>query len=140
MVNTFDAKRTTLVCLHGFTGTLATFAAVFPSQTPYNVLGIDLPGHGATAGLVAPERYTMKQVCHDLAELTESLNLPCFCLLGYSMGARTALGFALHYPQKVQHLLLESGSPVYRRRTSGSYLSRSSFGGTSLRGTACGFY
>lgn len=27
------------------------------------------------------------------------------------MGARTALGFALHYPQKVQHLLLESGSP-----------------------------
>ncbi|MHC0416771.1 alpha/beta fold hydrolase, partial [Enterococcus faecalis] len=105
----FDAKRTTLVCLHGFTGTLATFAAVFPSQTPYNVLGIDLPGHGATASLVAPERYTMKQVCHDLAELTESLNLPCFCLLGYSMGARTALGFALHYPQKVQHLLLESG-------------------------------
>ena len=97
----FDAKRTTLVCLHGFTGTLATFAAVFPSQTPYNVLGIDLPGHGATASLVAPERYTMKQVCHDLAELTESLNLPCFCLLGYSMGARTALGFALHYPQKV---------------------------------------
>lgn len=92
----FDAKRTTVVCLHGFTGTLATFAAVFPSQTPYNVLGIDLPGHGATASLVAPERYTMKQVCHDLAELTESLNLPCFCLLGYSMGARTALGFALH--------------------------------------------
>ena len=42
MVNTFDAKRTTVVCLHGFTGTLATFAAVFPSQTPYNVLGIDL--------------------------------------------------------------------------------------------------
>ena len=111
MVNTFDAKRTTVVCLHGFTGTLATFAAVFPSQTPYNVLGIDLPGHGATASLVAPERYTMKQVCHDIAELTESLNLPCFCLLGYSMGARTALGFALHYPQKVQHLLLESGSP-----------------------------
>ncbi|KAJ86762.1 2-succinyl-6-hydroxy-2,4-cyclohexadiene-1-carboxylate synthase [Enterococcus faecalis] len=107
----FDAKRTTVVCLHGFTGTLATFAAVFPSQTPYNVLGIDSPGHGATASLVAPERYTMKQVCHDIAELTESLNLPCFCLLGYSMGARTALGFALHYPQKVQHLLLESGSP-----------------------------
>lgn len=30
MVNTFDAKRTTVVCLHGFTGTLATFATVFP--------------------------------------------------------------------------------------------------------------
>lgn len=29
----FDAKRTTVVCLHGFTGTLATFARFSQSNT-----------------------------------------------------------------------------------------------------------
>ncbi len=51
MVNTFDTA-VTVVCLQ-FHRNVITFAADFPSQTPYNVLGIDLPGHGATAGWCA---------------------------------------------------------------------------------------
>lgn len=107
----YQKNRTTLVCLHGFTGTLHTFQSVFPKSAPYNVLGIDLPGHGQTPSECLPEVYTMPAVIEEIVQLTAALGLTQFSLLGYSMGARLALALALTYPQKVQQLFLESGSP-----------------------------
>jgi 2-succinyl-6-hydroxy-2,4-cyclohexadiene-1-carboxylate synthase len=107
----YEAGRATLVCLHGFTGTSQTFEPVFQEQQKLNILAIDLIGHGFTDTYVHPYRYQMACLCDDLACLIEQLGIFSFALLGYSMGARTALSFACRYPEKVQQLILESGSP-----------------------------
>lgn len=101
----------TLVCLHGFTGSSQTFHSLFSLTNHWNILGIDLLGHGKTASFVHPYRYRLEVLCHDLAEVIAQLGLSKFALLGYSMGARVALGFTVLFPRKVTHLILESGSP-----------------------------
>lgn len=40
------ADLPTLVVLHGFTGTSDSFRPVFAQETSFNVLAIDLLGHG----------------------------------------------------------------------------------------------
>ncbi|MEI5994001.1 2-succinyl-6-hydroxy-2,4-cyclohexadiene-1-carboxylate synthase [Candidatus Enterococcus mansonii] len=109
--STYETDRPTLVCFHGFTGTSQTFAPVFQEESEWNILGIDLIGHGNTDCYVHPYRYQMECLCQDLALLTEELGLVQFSLLGYSMGARVALGFTQLFPSKIQNLILESGSP-----------------------------
>ncbi|OJG27607.1 2-succinyl-6-hydroxy-2,4-cyclohexadiene-1-carboxylate synthase [Enterococcus caccae] len=107
----YEVNRPTLVCFHGFTGTSQTFKPVFQKESDFNILAIDLIGHGKTDCYVHPYRYQMTCLCQDIALLTEQLGILVFSLLGYSMGARAALGFACLFPQKVQQLILESGSP-----------------------------
>ncbi|WP_206911819.1 2-succinyl-6-hydroxy-2,4-cyclohexadiene-1-carboxylate synthase [Enterococcus sp. DIV0840] len=107
----YESNRPTLVCFHGFTGTSQTFAPVFQKESDRNILVIDLIGHGQTDCYVHPYRYQMDCLCQDIALLTEKLGILSFSLLGYSMGARVALGFTYLFPQKIHQLVLESGSP-----------------------------
>src|SRR5699024_7298024 len=53
----------------------------------------------------------MEKFCGDLKELLLHLELGSVHLLGYSMGGRTALSFAMMYPKMVRTLILESASP-----------------------------
>lgn len=110
-ISPYEENRPTLVCLHGFTGTSQTFVPVFQKENGLNILAIDLIGHGKTDCYVHPYRYQMDCLCQDIALLTEGLGIVEFSLLGYSMGARVALGFTCLFPQKIHQLILESGSP-----------------------------
>lgn len=107
----YDSRLETLVCLHGFTGTSNTFTPVFCEVTTYNVLGIDVIGHGQSDKDVPIARYEMTSVVRDIKTLVEGLTSSPFSLLGYSMGARVALSFACTYPECLSQLFLESGSP-----------------------------
>jgi 2-succinyl-6-hydroxy-2,4-cyclohexadiene-1-carboxylate synthase len=102
----------TLVLLHGFTGSTESWAAhgpVFASY--YRTIVVDLLGHGQTEAPTDPTRYTIEQSASDLAGLLTTIAPGPINLLGYSMGGRLALYFALHYPYLVQQLILESASP-----------------------------
>lgn len=110
-LNDYQKTRPTLLCLHGFTGTGATFKEIANDVTNYNVLAMDLIGHGQTDSFVHPYRYQMTGLTQDIYQLTKELGLTQFALLGYSMGARVALSFSLSYPSSVTQLILESGSP-----------------------------
>lgn len=101
-----------LVLLHGFTGSSANWLEVLnPFSNHFQVVLIDLPGHGRTASSSIPERYTMEMVSHDLITIAKALNLSTFNLLGYSMGGRLALYMAARYPAYIKSLILESASP-----------------------------
>lgn len=98
-----------VVLLHGFTGTKSTWSTVIEKlKFDFQFITIDLPGHGET---ITPSPRDMKACCADLAELFKHLDLSCFHLLGYSLGGRTALSFALFYPEMIDSLILESASP-----------------------------
>lgn len=98
-----------LVLLHGFTGTQHTWNdLIMRISHRYRIMTIDLPGHGKT---VAKHKVTMDQFVQDLYELTRSVQFDTFHLLGYSLGGRTALSYAMHYPETIRSLILESASP-----------------------------
>lgn len=105
-------KNETIVLLHGFTGSGANWdgPAAFLHKAGYPVLAPDLPGHGANLP-AAPDDYTMEAAAAQLAARIERETGGPVHLLGYSMGGRLALYFALHYPALVRSLALESASP-----------------------------
>jgi 2-succinyl-6-hydroxy-2,4-cyclohexadiene-1-carboxylate synthase len=57
---------------------------------------------------VAPWRFTPEAVAAEIWRYAPHEPLD---LVGYSMGGRLALGFALTYPERVRRLVLESASP-----------------------------
>ncbi|MFC4558605.1 2-succinyl-6-hydroxy-2,4-cyclohexadiene-1-carboxylate synthase [Virgibacillus kekensis] len=98
-----------LVFLHGFTGASSTWEGFVDCfSDDFTMIIIDLPGHGKTT---AETPKTMESFCSDLADLLSHLNLDTVHLVGYSMGGRTALSFAVFNPKMVKSLILESASP-----------------------------
>ena len=109
---TSQGKGQALVLLHGFTGSSATWQSFIDDwKKGFHVVTIDLPGHGQTTG---SSNLSMAEVCEHLTVLLDHLGIEKCHLLGYSMGGRTALSFAMWYPLYVESLLLESASPGLR--------------------------
>jgi 2-succinyl-6-hydroxy-2,4-cyclohexadiene-1-carboxylate synthase len=101
-----------LLMLHGFTGSSQNWESIMPALSErYQVVSVDLLGHGRTDAPTDPVRYAMPQAAADLIAIADYLNLDRFHLLGYSMGGRLALYTAIHYAKRVQALILESSSP-----------------------------
>lgn len=101
-----------IVFLHGFTGSWRSWESVIKLlPIDINYISIDLMGHGSTEVSSNPERYQMKEQILDLEEFFSEVQLARFSLVGYSMGGRIALAYALGHPQQVKNLVLESASP-----------------------------
>lgn len=98
-----------VMLLHGFTGSSKTWAPFIKKwEKNFRVLTVDLPGHGKTETKTG---RSMEKCCDDLKQLCDHLDIKTIHLVGYSMGGRTALSFAMIYPEMVSSLLLESASP-----------------------------
>jgi 2-succinyl-6-hydroxy-2,4-cyclohexadiene-1-carboxylate synthase len=95
----------TLVLLHGFTHTGASWDAVTAGLAEtYRPLAPDIRGHGS-----ASER-TPVDLEHVIADIDALVSGP-FTLVGYSMGGRIALHVALTLGPRVQRLVLIGASP-----------------------------
>ena len=100
-----------LLMLHGFTGSADAWQLVAPPIARHRrVIAVDLLGHGQTDAPEDPARYQMAPAVADLAAVLDQLGHETVDLLGYSMGGRLALGFALDHPDRVASLILESAS------------------------------
>jgi 2-succinyl-6-hydroxy-2,4-cyclohexadiene-1-carboxylate synthase len=101
-----------LVLLHGFTGSMESWSPLAEILAQYyTVIRVDLLGHGATDAPLDPGRYRMEAATPDLVKLLHALSAAPVNLLGYSMGGRLALYLAVHFPEMVRSLILESASP-----------------------------
>jgi 2-succinyl-6-hydroxy-2,4-cyclohexadiene-1-carboxylate synthase len=106
-----------LVLLHGFTGNRTSFDHLRPLLSDaVKAIAVDLPGHGETPLPRQKGREGFIETVEALVQLVDRLGVASVDLLGYSMGARIALGAALHRPERFGRLILESGSPGLRRR------------------------
>lgn len=103
-----------VVLLHGFTGSHHSWSSFISEwQDEFQLITIDLPGHGKTT---TNTPRTMEACCHDLQQLFDNLELTTVHLVGYSMGGRVALSFAMLFPQYISTLILESSSPGLRSK------------------------
>ena len=94
-----------LVCLHGFTHTGASWRPVARSLGPrYRVLAPDIRGHGSASDM---RPVSLECVLDDVSEQAPDR----FELCGYSMGGRLALHAALVAGRRVGRLVLIGASP-----------------------------
>jgi 2-succinyl-6-hydroxy-2,4-cyclohexadiene-1-carboxylate synthase len=101
-----------LLLLHGFTGDSSTWMPFCKTWGLHSRMIIpDIIGHGKTEAPPQLERYQIESAAHDLNQILENLGVEKTDLLGYSMGGRLALTFAMLFPEKVRRLILESSSP-----------------------------
>jgi 2-succinyl-6-hydroxy-2,4-cyclohexadiene-1-carboxylate synthase len=100
-----------LCFLHGFMGSGSDWAHVrsgLGDTTGH--LAADLPGHGASVD--RPDHdYSVEGAAQALADTLDHAGIDRCRLVGYSMGGRVALHFALTQPDRVERLVLESTSP-----------------------------
>jgi len=88
--------------LHGFTGcgeTMAAPAAALPEGR--RALRVDLLGHGRSDAPPEPADYGMEATVRDLVALLAARGISRCDVVGYSMGARIALGMAVLAPEVV---------------------------------------
>lgn len=101
-----------LLLLHGFAGSIQNWDSLIATlQANFRVIAIDILGHGLSDKPPDVERYRIERVAEDMATLLLKLGNHPVHLLGYSMGGRLALYLAVHYPELIQSLVLESSSP-----------------------------
>ncbi|SOC03512.1 2-succinyl-6-hydroxy-2,4-cyclohexadiene-1-carboxylate synthase [Ureibacillus xyleni] len=107
-----EMAKETIVLLHGFTGSVATWekvARLIPEN--YHIVAVDLIGHGLSEAPTNLSLYSMEEQVEVLHELFKELQLSNFTLLGYSLGGRVALSYVAKYPSEIKQLILESASP-----------------------------
>jgi 2-succinyl-6-hydroxy-2,4-cyclohexadiene-1-carboxylate synthase len=100
-----------VILLHGFTGSSASSGdRLIDGLTSAGVqpVLVDLPGHGRHVGETDPTAFTLDAALGSISEAGGAEPGP---ILGYSMGGRLALAYAVRYPERVSHLILESASP-----------------------------
>lgn len=110
-----QGKGSAILFLHGFTGSSENWKPI--SQVlakDFKIIMPDLLGHGRSDSPLDFQRYTIEAIARDMMALLDHLNIETVKLVGYSMGGRLALYIALHYPQRIQQLILESSSPGLR--------------------------
>ena len=108
-------EQPTLLMLHGFLGCKEDWQEIASalSKTHY-IITADLPGHGESIEGYSESDYTMAGCSELLASLLNSLKIDKCTPIGYSMGGRLALYFALHHADRCTALILESASPGLR--------------------------
>jgi len=96
-----------LILLHGGYGTGEMFAAILPLlASGRQVITVNLQGHGRTADVDRPLRF--QTMGDDIAALIRHLGLAQADVMGYSLGAGTALRTAIQHPALVRRLVVVS--------------------------------
>lgn len=107
-----ETDNPTVVMLHGFGGLSTDWQNLIARLSGnYFCVAPDLPGHGKSPLSDTGDKLTLSSVASEVKKLFDRLGLKDVILLGYSMGGRIALQYALDYPASLQALILESAHP-----------------------------
>ena len=69
----------------------------------FNVLSVDLPGHGNSQG---PALNTIERISDWASELLQKLNIKKINFVGHSQGCLVGIDFASRYPNLTEKLIL----------------------------------
>lgn len=96
-----------LICIHGGPGGYDQIHAVYPDMynKGFGIIAWSRPGYLRTPLSVGA---TFREQAEALAMLMDALEIETAALLAFSAGGPVALEFALHYPDRIWALILES--------------------------------
>src|SRR5438105_2983520 len=90
-----DGNGPPLMLLHGFTGDDTTWEPFLETWHDFKLVRVEVIGHGRSDSPDDYRRYSMQHAVEDLVAVLDYLGIERTALLGYSMGGRLALHFAL---------------------------------------------
>ncbi|MHB8854590.1 MAG: 2-succinyl-6-hydroxy-2,4-cyclohexadiene-1-carboxylate synthase [Ignavibacteriaceae bacterium] len=97
--------------IHGFTGSACDWDEIIPSiNNNYQCVAVDLIGHGKSDSPNETSYYNFSSISKQLKFLIYQFTNEPVTLVGYSMGGRVALNFAIENPGQINSLILESSS------------------------------
>jgi esterase len=104
-------EPTAMIVLHGLFGSSDNWLSlgkIFSQD--FSVYLMDQRNHGQSP---FSERHNYKDMADDLLEFMDAENIPNAVILGHSMGGKTAMRFALEYPERVSKLVVVDIGPKY---------------------------
>ncbi|MBS0213778.1 MAG: alpha/beta hydrolase [Proteobacteria bacterium] len=108
-----DPQGAPLLAMHGWLDNAASFIPLHPYLSGFDLVALDMPGHGASAHRATGYDYTFVDWVHDALDALDALGWPRARLLGHSMGAAIATMVAAAAPERVERLvLIEALGPV----------------------------
>jgi pimeloyl-ACP methyl ester carboxylesterase len=103
----FGKHRQSMVFIHGSGSDHSVWSNQYAKlHKDYNILAIDLPGHGQSEG---EAQVTIEDYCRWVKNLLDVANLPNTILVGHSLGAAITLTFAINYPKKLSGIVAVGG-------------------------------
>ena len=102
-----SGSGTPLIFAHGLSSHHGLTLSQLPPLAPqHRLIVFDQRGHGASTPVTDPALYQPQRMARDMLAVLDALGIERAIVGGESMGAATALAFALAHPQRVQALLL----------------------------------
>ena len=103
----FGAQSQSLIFIHGSGGNSGAWSHQYSKLHKFfNIAAVNLPGHGKSGG--HGEQFIPEYVL-GLKEMLGVLKLESPILIGHSLGAAIALGFAATYPQDLSGVVAVGG-------------------------------
>ena len=104
-----DINKDTIVFLHGsgLSHIVWSLAEQFFSSKNYNVLSIDLPGHGNSDG---PCLDSIEKIADWMEKVFDKLKLKNLILVGHSQGCLEILEYSSRYKERLKKIVFVGGS------------------------------
>jgi pimeloyl-ACP methyl ester carboxylesterase len=104
-----DSKKQTIVFLHGsgLSHIVWSLTEQYLSNQNYNVLSLDLPGHGNSEGKCL---LSIEKISDWIEKVFIELNINEVTIIGHSQGCLEALEYNFKYPKRVKNLIFIGGS------------------------------
>ncbi len=118
--NTFSKKRKTIVFVHGVSGSSSAWTPYERSfNKKYNIISIDLRGHGKSFRPNKLRDYSIRLFAEDILKVIKKEEIDKFILVSHSFGNLPALEFIRKHQNRVKAVILISpdASPSRRRLT-----------------------
>ena len=105
----FDKEKPSILLMHGsgLTHIVWSLHEQFYASQGFNILSVDLPGHGNSEG---PSLKSIQEISDWIKSLMNNINISKIGLVGHSQGCLVGIDFASRYPNLISKLVLVAGS------------------------------
>jgi len=105
----FDEEKSSILLMHGsgLTHIVWSLHEQFYASQGFNILSVDLPGHGNSEG---PSLKSIEEISDWVKSLMNVLGIKKIIIIGHSQGCLVGIDFASRYPNLINDLVLVAGS------------------------------
>lgn len=105
-----NKKEDWVVFVHGIGGSTRTWGKQIDAFSEhYNLLLLDLPGHGLNADNII-KKVDSEKLHTGIKDTMDFLNIECAHFVGLSLGTIVIANFAVHHPEYVKSIILGGAS------------------------------